>query len=199
MTFFGVQYSCLPRHSLFRRFNISIWDKLNLNRPLCPLFPAGIVAAWAQLRQPLTGGIQGRHISLMLFLLQNNPMDSLRLDKWLWAARFYKTRSLAAKNCELGRVLLASQSAKPSREIRRGDRLRVSTEGGVFEIEVLDLSDLRGPASLAQALYRESDQSRQRRAQEAALQKAARDFEVLPQGKPGKHDRRKIIHFRGRD
>lgn len=126
-------------------------------------------------------------------------MDSVRLDKWLWAARFFKTRSLAAKNCELGRVLLQGQNAKPSREIRRGNRLRIGTAGGEFEVDVLDLSDERGPAAVAQTLYRELDESRERRAREADLQRASREFEVLPQGRPDKRDRRKIIQFRGRD
>ena len=125
-------------------------------------------------------------------------MTSVRIDKYLWAARFFKTRSLAARACELGRIQSNNQLAKPSREVRIGDTLRVTNDGGDFEIEVLLLSDLRGPASVAQTLYRETDASRTLREKVAAERKAARDFEVLPAGRPSKRDRRHIIQFRGR-
>ncbi len=90
-------------------------------------------------------------------------MNSVRIDKWLWAARFFKTRGLAARACELGRVQSNGLRAKPAREVHAGDRLRVENEGGVFEIEVLELSDMRGPAAVAQKLYHESDASREAR------------------------------------
>jgi ribosome-associated heat shock protein Hsp15 len=125
-------------------------------------------------------------------------MTSVRIDKYLWAARFFKTRSLAARACELGRIQSNNQPAKPSREVRIGDTLRVTNDGGDFEIEVLLLSDLRGPASVAQTLYRETDASRTLREKVAAERKATRDFEVLPAGRPSKRDRRHIIQFRGR-
>jgi ribosome-associated heat shock protein Hsp15 len=125
-------------------------------------------------------------------------MTSVRIDKYLWAARFFKTRSLAARACELGRIQFNNQPAKPSREVRIGDTLRVTNDGGDFEIEVLLLSDLRGPASVAQTLYRETDASRTLREKVAAERKATRDFEVLPAGRPSKRDRRHIIQFRGR-
>jgi ribosome-associated heat shock protein Hsp15 len=125
-------------------------------------------------------------------------MTSVRLDKWLWAARFFKTRSLAARACGLGRVQCDGQPAKPAREIRAGNMLRVSNDGGDFEIEVLILSDERGPASVAQTLYRETDASRELRQKVAAERKAARQFEQLPTGRPSKRDRRRIIQFRGR-
>ena len=73
-------------------------------------------------------------------------MNSVRIDKWLWAARFFKTRALASRACDLGRVLANGQPAKPAREIRIGDRLQVTNDGGEFQIEVLLLSDVRGPA-----------------------------------------------------
>lgn len=123
-------------------------------------------------------------------------MTSVRIDKWLWAARFFKTRSLASKACELSRVLLNGQAAKPAREIHIGDRLRITNDGGEFEIEVLGLSDLRGPAPVAQALYHESEESIERRKQAAAQRKAMQEWEVLPTTRPSKHDRRKIIRFR---
>ena len=79
-------------------------------------------------------------------------MTSVRMDKWLWAARFFKTRSLAARACELGRIQSNHQPAKAARDVRIGDMLRISNEGGDFEVEVLLLSDVRGPASIAQTL-----------------------------------------------
>jgi ribosome-associated heat shock protein Hsp15 len=125
-------------------------------------------------------------------------MSSVRIDKWLWAARFFKTRSLAARACELGRIQSNGQPAKPAREVRIGDKLRVTNEGGDFQIEVLLLSEIRGPASLAQTLYRETEESREMRLKVAAERKAMRQFEELPAGRPSKHDRRRIIQFRGR-
>jgi len=87
-------------------------------------------------------------------------MSSVRMDKWLWAARFFKTRALAAKACELGRIQFNGQPAKPAREVRIGDMLRVTNDGGDFHVEVLLLSEVRGPASVAQTLYRETEESR---------------------------------------
>lgn len=125
-------------------------------------------------------------------------MTTVRTDKWLWAARFFKTRALAAKNCELGRVRLNGALAKPARDVRIGDRLNITSEGGLFEIEVLALSDVRGPATIAQTLYRESDQSKEARAQLAAERKAIAQFETLPAAKPTGRDRRKLSRLRGR-
>lgn len=125
-------------------------------------------------------------------------MSGVRADRWLWAARFYKTRSLAARACDLGRVGLRGQPVKPAREIHVGDMLKVANEGGEFEVEVLELSEMRGPASVAQTLYRETETSRERRATMAAERKAIRDFEQLPGGRPDKRERRRIIRVRGR-
>ena len=125
-------------------------------------------------------------------------MTSVRIDKWLWAARFFKTRSLAAKACELGRIQSNGQPAKAAREVKVGDMLRVSNEGGNFQIEVLLLSDVRGPASVAQTLYRETEPSKDARLKAAAERKAAMQFEPMPTGRPSKRDRRRIIQFRGR-
>jgi ribosome-associated heat shock protein Hsp15 len=123
---------------------------------------------------------------------------SVRIDKWLWAARFFKTRALAAKACGLGRIQLNGQPAKPAREAHVGDMVRVSNDGGEFEIEVLLLSEVRGPASVAQTLYSETDLSRELRLKAAAERKAMREFEQLPAARPSKRDRRRIIQFRGR-
>jgi ribosome-associated heat shock protein Hsp15 len=127
-----------------------------------------------------------------------DQMTSVRIDKWLWAARFFKTRALAARACDLGRILSNGQPAKPAREVRIGNMLRISNEGGDFEVEVLLLSDSRGPASVAQTLYRESEASRELRQKVAAERKAMREFEELPPSRPSKRDRRRIIQFRGR-
>jgi ribosome-associated heat shock protein Hsp15 len=125
-------------------------------------------------------------------------MTSVRMDKWLWAARFFKTRSLAAKACELGRIQSNGQPAKAARDVRVGDMLRVTNDGGDFQIEVLLLSEVRGPASVAQTLYRETEASRELRMKVAAERKAMKQFEELPAGRPSKRDRRQIIQFRGR-
>ena len=122
----------------------------------------------------------------------------MRMDAWLWAARFFKTRTLAKKACDLGRILSNGQAAKAAREVRIGDRLRVANEGGDFEVDVLGLSDVRGPASVAQTLYRETEASKEARQKAAAERRAMREFEILPQGRPSKRDRRRIIQFRGR-
>ncbi len=125
-------------------------------------------------------------------------MASVRIDKWLWAARFFKTRSLAARACELGRIQSNGQPAKPAREVRIGDMLQLTNEGGDFQVEVLGLSEARGPASVAQTLYRETEASRELRLKVAAERRAMKQFEQLPAGRPDKRDRRRIIQFRGR-
>lgn len=125
-------------------------------------------------------------------------MPSVRMDKWLWAARFFKTRSLAARACELGRIQANGQSVKAARDVRAGDMLRITNDSGDFEIEVLLLSEVRGPASVAQTLYRETEASRELRLKVAAERKAMRQFEQLPAGRPSKRDRRRIIQFRQR-
>ena len=125
-------------------------------------------------------------------------MTSVRMDKWLWAARFFKTRALAARACELGRIQSNGQPAKAAREVRIGDMLRVANDGGDFQVEVLLLSDVRGPASVAQTLYRETKASQDLRRKVAAERRAMKQFEELPAGKPSKRDRGEIIRFRGR-
>src|SRR5690349_19368096 len=125
-------------------------------------------------------------------------MDSVRIDKWLWASRFFKTRALASRACDLGRILYNNQPAKPAREIHVGDHLKITNEAGDFQIEVLALSEVRGPASVAQTLYRESDESRELRLKVAAEKKAMRAFTPVTQGRPSKRDRRHIIQFKNR-
>ncbi len=125
-------------------------------------------------------------------------MSRVRLDKWLWAARFFKTRSLASHACELGRIECNGQSAKASREVRTGDMLRVKTEAADFQVEVLLLSDMRGPAAVAQTLYRETEASRDLRLKVAEERKAMPHFEGFREGKPSKRNRRELERFRGR-
>lgn len=125
-------------------------------------------------------------------------MTGIRMDKWLWAARFFKTRALAARACELGRIYSNNQPAKAAREVRVGDLLQIKTEGDNFEVEVRLLSLVRGPASVAQTLYRETDASRELRQKLAEERKALMNFTPAPEGRPSKRDRRKIIQFRNR-
>jgi ribosome-associated heat shock protein Hsp15 len=125
-------------------------------------------------------------------------MPGVRIDKWLWAARFFKTRSLAAKACELGRIQCNGQPAKPAREVRVGDPLQIRSETGDFGVEVLVLSEVRGPATVAQTLYRETEESRSLRVKLAEERRAMKVFTPAPAGRPSKRDRRKIIQFRGR-
>jgi ribosome-associated heat shock protein Hsp15 len=125
-------------------------------------------------------------------------VDGVRIDKWLWAARFFKTRSLAARACELGRIEANGATAKPAREVRAGDRLEIRNESGDYVIEVLALSEIRGPALVAQTLYRETEESRTARMRAAEQRKAMPHFEDAREGKPSKRDRRKLDRLRGR-
>jgi ribosome-associated heat shock protein Hsp15 len=124
-------------------------------------------------------------------------MTGVRMDKWLWAARFFKTRALAAKACDLGRVQSNRQPAKPAREVRAGDMLQVKNDSGDFQLEVLALSEMRGPAAIAQTLYRETEASLELRRKLAEERKANPPVEALREGKPSKRDRRQIHRFRG--
>jgi ribosome-associated heat shock protein Hsp15 len=125
-------------------------------------------------------------------------MNSVRIDKWLWAARFFKTRSLATHACELSRVMINGQKAKPSRDVRVGEQLQVKTAGGDFQVEVLALSDMRGPAPVAQTLYRETEASREARRKAAEERKVQPYYETPWGGKPTKRDRRDLDRLRGR-
>jgi ribosome-associated heat shock protein Hsp15 len=123
----------------------------------------------------------------------NDPENaSVRLDVWLWAARFFRTRSLARQAIENGKVDIEQQRAKPARAVRVGDALRIDRAGELFEVEVRGLSDTRGPASIAQALYTESEASKARREAERAAKAAERAGYQAPQGKPDKRARRLI-------
>jgi ribosome-associated heat shock protein Hsp15 len=120
-------------------------------------------------------------------------MDSLRIDKWLWAARFYKTRSLAADEIGKNRVQVNGQDAKASREVKAGDRVRLRQGAVEREVLVRGVSAVRGPAPVAQLLYEETPESVERR--EAAAQQrrlAAEPAHSIEQGRPTKRDRRQM-------
>jgi ribosome-associated heat shock protein Hsp15 len=118
------------------------------------------------------------------------------MDKWLWAARFFKTRALAAHACELGRISSNHLPAKAARDVKVGDLLEIKTEGGDFEVHVLALSEVRGPAAVAQTLYEETALSRELRLRAAEQRKAGFRINPAPETRPSKRDRRRIIRFR---
>ena len=124
-------------------------------------------------------------------------MNALRIDKWLWAARFYKTRGLAQEAIEAGRVRVAGERVKPAKEIRVGDAVEVGVGELVWKLEVRALSDKRGPAPAARLLYAETEEGRL--AREAAM--ARRKLETEPsaelEGRPTKRDRRSLARLRG--
>ena len=120
------------------------------------------------------------------------------MDKWLWAARFFKTRALAARACGLGRITSNGQPAKAARNVHLGDFLKIKNDSGDFEVEVLQLSEIRGPAAAAQKMYQETESSRDLRMKLAEERKAMPQFDASQAGRPSKRDRREIAHFRGR-
>lgn len=119
----------------------------------------------------------------------------MRIDKWLWAARFFKTRSLAARAVDSGKVQCNDERCKPAREIRVGDRLRVRLGECEWEIMVRGLADRRGPASVAQGLYEESAASRARREEAALMRRLTREPARDIKGRPTKRDRRRLADW----
>ena len=130
--------------------------------------------------------------------MSSPPSSSVRMDKWLWAARFFRTRALASRACDLGRIQSNGIKAKPAREVHPGDRLHIENEGGMFEIDILAVSEMRGPAAVAQMLYGETESSREARMKLAEERKAMQQIMPVPEHRPSKRDRRRIIQFRGR-
>ena len=132
--------------------------------------------------------------------VRSEVRSSVRIDKWLWAARFFKTRALATRACDMGRVQSNGQPAKPSREVRVNDALRIKTERGDFGIKVLGLAEVRGSATVAQALYEETEESRQERARADALRRQMAPFEIAiaGEGRPTKRNRRDLNRLRNR-
>jgi ribosome-associated heat shock protein Hsp15 len=125
-------------------------------------------------------------------------MTSTRIDKWLWAARFFKTRALASHACDLGRIEANSLKAKPARDVKPGDLLRIRNDAGEYQVEVLAISDVRGPAATAQTLFCESQESQAARAKETAERKALHDSGAVPASRPSKRDRSQFNRLRGR-
>ncbi|TYT23572.1 RNA-binding S4 domain-containing protein [Luteimonas viscosa] len=122
----------------------------------------------------------------------HDPAPRIRLDIWLWAARFYRTRALARQAVDTGKVEVDGQRAKPARPVRVGDTMRIERSGEIFEIQVRDVSDVRGPATVAQGLYLESEASRTRREAARELARAGRNGYRPPETKPDKRARRLI-------
>ncbi len=125
------------------------------------------------------------------------PLDRMRLDKWLWAARFFKTRSLATQAIEHGRVKLNGDRVKPAREVRPGDRLQLHIGDFDWLLTVRGLSMQRGPAPVAQALYEEDAASLERRQQQLSERKLETHPAGAIKGRPTKRDRRQIHRFTG--
>ena len=118
---------------------------------------------------------------------------SVRVDKWLWAARFYKTRTLAQDAVELGRIRLDGQRMKPSREVKVGDRLQIDRGTDHFDVEVKGLSLYRGPATVAKMLYEETQESKIKRERVAMMRQIAMEpASTIEKGRPTKRDARLI-------
>jgi ribosome-associated heat shock protein Hsp15 len=125
--------------------------------------------------------------------------DSVRLDKWLWAARFYKTRSLATAAVTAGEVRVARERVKPARVMKPGDELQIRRGDDAMDIVVRELSDVRGPAPVAQRLYEETEESQRRRAVAAERRRLAREPALDIKGRPTKRDARVLRRLRGGD
>jgi ribosome-associated heat shock protein Hsp15 len=119
-------------------------------------------------------------------------MDNVRIDKWLWAARFFKTRSLATDAVDNGKVRLGGERIKPARAIKLDDLLTIDNGAETWEVTVLGISDKRGAAPVARLLYQETEASVQRRENEAAARKLYREPGTTIKGRPTKRDRRAI-------
>ncbi|MBI5937415.1 MAG: RNA-binding S4 domain-containing protein [Betaproteobacteria bacterium] len=127
--------------------------------------------------------------------MSEQSSQRIRIDKWLWAARFFKTRSLASQAVDGGKVRLNGERPKPSKEVKVGDRLLIHIGGYEWEVTVAELSDKRGPATVAQALYVEDEASHAKRQQQVAERKLQADPGQAIKGRPTKRDRRQIHRF----
>ncbi len=128
--------------------------------------------------------------------MAGEPDDKVRIDKWLWAARFFKTRSLAADAVESGKVLVNQTRVKPAKALKAGDELHIRTPGFEYTVHVLQLSDRRGSAAIAALLYRETEESARKREQ-AKLEHVHREPSSHLRGRPTKRSRRQLSRFRG--
>jgi len=135
----------------------------------------------------------------MNYSISTDPDARTRIDKWLWAARFFKTRSLAADAVEKGRVRIGGAAVKPAKDVRVGDLVAIEIERVVWEIRVLGICEVRGPASVAQTLYAETPDSRAKRAVQAEQRRTYREPAAELHGRPTKRDRRIIDKLSGGD
>ncbi|KFZ31331.1 hypothetical protein IDSA_00940 [Pseudidiomarina salinarum] len=126
-------------------------------------------------------------------------MDNVRLDKWLWAARFFKTRSLARQVVQAGKVQVDAQKAKPAKTITVGQQIKLPRGYDVMDVEVLELSEQRRGAPEAEKLYRETEESAERRAKAAELRKMNALLSPHPDHKPDKRERRQLMKFKDQD
>jgi ribosome-associated heat shock protein Hsp15 len=125
------------------------------------------------------------------------PDDKVRLDSWLWAARFFKTRTLAKQAIEGGKVHMSGQRAKPGKTVTAGDRVEIHKDSRVFVVNVLDVASKRGPASQAEQLYRETEESRAERERLSALRRTEAQSRPRPAGRPDKRERRALRRMKG--
>jgi ribosome-associated heat shock protein Hsp15 len=135
----------------------------------------------------------------MNYRISTEPGARLRIDKWLWAARFFKTRSLAADAVDKGHVRIGGAAVKPAKEVRVGDLVEIEIERMVWQVEVLGVCDVRGPASVAQTLYAETEGSVVKRQAEQERRKTYREPAAALHGRPTKRDRRTIDKLSGGD
>jgi ribosome-associated heat shock protein Hsp15 len=135
----------------------------------------------------------------MNFKISTEPGARLRIDKWLWAARFFKTRSLAADAVEKGRVRIGGASVKPAKEVRVGDLVEIAIDRLVWQVRVAGVCEVRGPAAVAQTLYEETPESRAKRGAEEQRRRTYREPAAALHGRPTKRDRRVIDKLSGGD
>ena len=135
----------------------------------------------------------------MNYQISTDSGSRLRIDKWLWAARFFKTRSLASDAVEKGRVRIGGANVKPSKDVRVGDLVEIEIEHVLWQVNVLGICEVRGPAPIAQTLYAETDVGREKRVAENERRKTYREPAAALQGRPTKRDRRIIDKLSGSD
>jgi ribosome-associated heat shock protein Hsp15 len=135
----------------------------------------------------------------MNYTISTDPGARTRIDKWLWAARFFKTRSLAADAVEKGRVRIGGAAVKPAKDVRVGDLVTIEIERVVWEVRVLGICEVRGPASVAQTLYAETPESQAKRAAQAEQRRTHPEPAAELHGRPTKRDRRIIDKLSGGD
>jgi len=135
----------------------------------------------------------------MNYQISTDAGARLRIDKWLWAARFFKTRSLASDAVEKGRVRIGGANVKPSKDVRVGDLVEIEIEQVLWQVNVLGICEVRGPAPIAQTLYAETDTGREKRVAESERRKTYREPAAALQGRPTKRDRRIIDKLSGSD